>query len=129
MHDTDATIARLSELRELGVLLAVDDFGTGYSSLRYLNNFPVDLLKMARPFVERLDTGTELRALAQTIVDLGANLGLPVIAEGIERPEQVTELGLLGCELGQGFHFGVPAPAAEVESLILAGQLRLRALG
>jgi diguanylate cyclase (GGDEF)-like protein len=125
MHDMEATIERLRELRELGVLLAVDDFGTGYSSLRYLNHFPVDLLKMARPFVERLDTGSELRALAQTIVDLGANLGLPVIAEGIERPEQLAELRLLGCELGQGFHFGVPAPAAEVESLILAGQLRV----
>ena len=125
MHDTEATIERLRELRELGVLLAVDDFGTGYSSLRFLNHFPVDLLKMARPFVERLDTGSELRALAQTIVNLGANLGLPVIAEGIERPEQAAELCALGCELGQGFHFGVPAPAAEVESLIFAGRLRV----
>jgi diguanylate cyclase (GGDEF)-like protein len=123
MHDTETTIERLRELRELGVLLAVDDFGTGYSSLRHLDHFPVDLLKMARPFVERLDRGSDIRALAQTIIDLGANLGLPVVAEGIERAEQLAELRLLGCELGQGFHFGVPAPAAEVESLILAGEL------
>jgi diguanylate cyclase (GGDEF)-like protein len=123
MHDTETTIERLRELRELGVLLAVDDFGTGYSSLRHLDHFPVDLLKMARPFVERLDRGSDIRALAQTIIDLGANLGLPVVAEGIERAEQLAELRLLGCELGQGFHFGVPAPATEVESLILAGEL------
>jgi diguanylate cyclase (GGDEF)-like protein len=123
MHDTDKTVERLRELRELGVLLAVDDFGTGYSSLRQLDRFPVDQLKMARPFVECLDRGSDRRALAQTIVDLGANLGLPVVAEGIERAEQLAELRLLGCELGQGFHFGVPAPAADVESLILAGEL------
>jgi EAL domain-containing protein (putative c-di-GMP-specific phosphodiesterase class I) len=75
---------------------------------------------MALPFVERIDEGAGLRALAQTIVDLGANLGLRVIAEGIERAGQVTELRALGCELGQGYHFSVPAPAAELESLIVS---------
>ncbi len=119
MHDTDATIERLRALRALGVRLAVDDFGTGYSSLRYLNRFPIDVLKMASPFVEPLDAGSERRSLAQTIVSLGSNLGLPVIAEGIERPEQHAALVALGCELGQGYHFGRPVPAAEIEPQIL----------
>jgi diguanylate cyclase (GGDEF)-like protein len=119
MHDTDTTIARLRDLRSLGALLAVDDFGTGYSSLRYLSSFPVDLLKMARPFVDQIDHGAELGALAQTIVDLGANLGLRVIAEGIETAEQLEVLRTLGCELGQGFHLGVPVSAIEIGPSIL----------
>jgi diguanylate cyclase (GGDEF)-like protein len=119
MHDTETTIERLRDLRSLGALLAVDDFGTGYSSLRYLSSFPVDLLKMARPFVEQIDHDAEFGGLAQTIVDLGGNLGLRVIAEGIETAEQLAVLRTLGCEFGQGFHLGVPAPAAEIEPTIL----------
>ena len=121
MHDTKATIARLKALRSLGVRLAVDDFGIGYSSLRYLNRFPVDVLKMASPFVERLGTDSERRSLAQTIVSLGSDLGLPVIAEGIERPEQAAALVALNCEMGQGYHFGRPVPVAQIEALILDG--------
>ncbi len=120
MRDTNATVTQLRELRSLGVLLAVDDFGTGYSSLRYLSSFPVDLLKMARPFVEQIEGGSDLRALAQTIADLGTNLGLRVIAEGIETPGQFAELRALGCELGQGFHFGPPIRADEITPMILA---------
>ncbi len=72
MHDTEATISRLTALKALGVRLAIDDFGTGYSSLRYLRRFPIDILKMAKPFVDGLDTGDdEGRALARAIVDLG----------------------------------------------------------
>jgi len=119
LQDTDVTIERLRALRGLGVRLAVDDFGVGYSSLRYLNRFPIDVLKMASPFVERLEPGSERRSLAQTIMSLGSNLGLQVIAEGIERPEQIDALVTLGCELGQGVHFGGPVPPAELESQIL----------
>jgi diguanylate cyclase (GGDEF)-like protein len=122
MRDSDTTIERLRRLRSLGALLAVDDFGTGYSSLRYLSSFPVDKLKMARPFVEQIDHGPGVSALAQAIVDLGANLGLRVIAEGIETAEQLSVLRTLGCQLGQGFHLGSPVPAAEIESLILNAQ-------
>jgi len=120
MGDTEATIERLRALRALGVRLAVDDFGTGYSSLRYLNRFPVDVLKMAKPFVDGLGAGEEHSALARAIVDLGANLGLQIVAEGIERPEQLKKLQELGCAFGQGYHFGMPMAADGVRPLVLA---------
>jgi EAL domain-containing protein (putative c-di-GMP-specific phosphodiesterase class I) len=115
MKDTETTIERLRALRALGVRLAVDDFGTGYSSLRYLNRFPLDILKMAKPFVDGLDSEEEDPALARAIVDLGANLGLQIVAEGIERPAQLAHLQRLGCPLGQGYWFARPMPAGEAE--------------
>ncbi|MCW2966430.1 MAG: hypothetical protein JWM71_202 [Solirubrobacteraceae bacterium] len=119
MHDTETTIERLRALRALGVRLAVDDFGTGYSSLRYLNRFPLDVLKMAKPFVDGLGSQSEDPALARAIVDLGANLGLQIIAEGIERSAQLTQLRRLGCPLGQGYWFSRPMPAADAEAQLL----------
>ena len=113
MHDTETTIDRLRALRALGVRLAVDDFGTGYSSLRYLNRFPVDVLKMAKPFVDGLGSNEEDPALARAIVDLGASLGLQIIAEGIESAAQLTQLRRLGCPLGQGYWFARPMPVEE----------------
>jgi EAL domain-containing protein (putative c-di-GMP-specific phosphodiesterase class I) len=118
MHDTEATIARLSSLRALGVRLAVDDFGTGYSSLRYLRRFPIDILKMAKPFVDGLDDDDEGRALARAIVDLATSLKLACIAEGIEDPGQADALHELGCGLGQGFHFARPMAADDMAALI-----------
>jgi diguanylate cyclase (GGDEF)-like protein len=119
MHDTEATISRLSALKALGVRLAVDDFGTGYSSLRYLRRFPIDILKMAKPFVDGLDTGdTEGRALARAIVDLASSLKLACIAEGIEAPAQADVLHDLGCGMGQGFHFARPMPSDAMTALI-----------
>ncbi len=105
MADHNLAIRRLLELKDLGVLLAMDDFGTGYSSLAYLSRFPVDILKMDRSFLmsEHDESG-----LPGAIVALGANLGLEVIAEGVERPEQVQSLRSLGCELAQGFLFAKP---------------------
>jgi EAL domain-containing protein (putative c-di-GMP-specific phosphodiesterase class I) len=119
MQDTEATIERLRALRALGVRLAVDDFGTGYSSLRYLNRFPVDVLKMAKPFVDGLGAGAEHSALARAIVDLGANLGMHIVAEGIERPEQLDALRALGCGYGQGYHFSRPLAAGELTPQVL----------
>jgi diguanylate cyclase (GGDEF)-like protein len=119
MHDTEATIARLTALKALGVRLAVDDFGTGYSSLRYLRRFPIDILKMAKPFVDGLDTGDdEGRALARAIVDLATSLKLACIAEGIEAPAQADVLRELGCGLGQGFHFARPMASDAMTALI-----------
>jgi diguanylate cyclase (GGDEF)-like protein len=119
MHDTEATIARLSALKALGVRLAVDDFGTGYSSLRYLRRFPIDILKMAKPFVDGLDAGDEEgRALARAIVELARSLKLACIAEGIEAGAQATVLHELGCGLGQGYHFARPMEAAAMTALI-----------
>jgi diguanylate cyclase (GGDEF)-like protein len=119
MHDTEATIARLTALKALGVRLAVDDFGTGYSSLRYLRRFPIDILKMAKPFVDGLDAGDdEGRALARAIVELATSLKLACIAEGIEAGAQATVLHELGCGLGQGYHFARPMEAAAMTALI-----------
>jgi EAL domain-containing protein (putative c-di-GMP-specific phosphodiesterase class I) len=121
MHDTEATIERLRALRSLGVRLAVDDFGTGYSSLRYLNRFPLDVLKMAKPFVDGLDAHNEDPALARAIIDLGGALGLTIVAEGIEQHAQLAQLRRLGCPLGQGYWFARPMPAAKA-ALQLAAQ-------
>jgi diguanylate cyclase (GGDEF)-like protein len=119
MHDTEATISRLAALKALGVRLAVDDFGTGYSSLRYLRRFPIDILKMAKPFVDGLDTGDdEGRALARAIVELATSLKLACIAEGIEAPAQADVLHELGCDLGQGFHFSRPMAPDAMTALI-----------
>jgi diguanylate cyclase (GGDEF)-like protein/PAS domain S-box-containing protein len=111
MRDTDATVERLRELKELGVRLAIDDFGTGYSSLSYLRRFPVDILKVDKLFVDGLGTGLEESALVHAIVQLSHALGLETIAEGIESAEQCTQLVDLGCELGQGYHFARPMDA------------------
>jgi diguanylate cyclase (GGDEF)-like protein/PAS domain S-box-containing protein len=102
MADIDVAVARLHELKKLGVRLAMDDFGTGYSSLSYLSRFPVDILKMDRSF---LAAGEEESTLTAAIVALGESLKLDVVAEGVERPEQIASLQSLGCELGQGFLF------------------------
>jgi diguanylate cyclase (GGDEF)-like protein/PAS domain S-box-containing protein len=104
MADTELAVRRLQDLKALGVHLAMDDFGTGYSSLSYLGRFPVDILKMDRSF---LASGKN-DSLTAAIIALGASLTLDVVAEGIERPEQVTSLRDLGCELGQGFLFARP---------------------
>jgi diguanylate cyclase (GGDEF)-like protein len=119
MADTEATIARLTALKALGVRLAVDDFGTGYSSLRYLRRFPIDILKMAKPFVDGLEVGDdEGRALARAIVELATSLKLACIAEGIEAPAQADVLHELGCGLGQGFHFARPMAPDAMAALI-----------
>jgi diguanylate cyclase (GGDEF)-like protein/PAS domain S-box-containing protein len=102
MADIEVAVARLHELKGLGVRLAMDDFGTGYSSLSYLSRFPVDILKMDRSF---LAAGEEESTLTAAIIALGESLKLDVVAEGVERPEQIASLQSLGCELGQGFLF------------------------
>jgi diguanylate cyclase (GGDEF)-like protein len=108
MEDADLAVERLTALKALGVRVALDDFGTGYSSLSYLSRFPVDVLKLDRSF---LRDGAP--ALTAAVVGLGTALGLDVVAEGIEEPEQWHELRDLGCEYGQGFLFSRPLPAAE----------------
>lgn len=119
MQDTEVMIERLEQLRALGVRLAIDDFGTGYSSLRYLRRFPVDALKMAKPFVDGLADDTQSAALARTIIDLAANLGIACIAEGIETDAQKVKLRELGCGLGQGFHFAHPTPSRQLSELLV----------
>jgi diguanylate cyclase (GGDEF)-like protein/PAS domain S-box-containing protein len=105
---------RLTELKALGVRLAIDDFGTGYSSLSYLQRFPIDILKVARPFVEELDAGVNRAALTRAILGLGAALGLTTVAEGVERAAQCAVLMELGCDYGQGYYFAPPLTADQL---------------
>jgi diguanylate cyclase (GGDEF)-like protein/PAS domain S-box-containing protein len=116
VQDTDAVIARMLELKMIGVQFAVDDFGTGYSSLSYLKRFPIDILKVDKSFVDDVADMHD-GALAETIVQLGKTLNLRTIAEGIEEVPQLERLRTLGCQYGQGFLFAKPLPAPEMESL------------
>jgi EAL domain-containing protein (putative c-di-GMP-specific phosphodiesterase class I) len=121
LHDVQGAIDQLIALKGLGVRLAVDDFGVGYSSLAYLQQFPVDVLKIDRSFVDTVDGPSREGAVARSIVDLARELDLLLIAEGIERPTQVAALRDLACPLGQGFHLARPMAAAAVEAGLRAG--------
>jgi diguanylate cyclase (GGDEF)-like protein/PAS domain S-box-containing protein len=114
MHNTEANLARLVQLKALGVRLAIDDFGTGYSSLSYLHRFPIDILKIDRSFVGRLANSSTGSELARAVITLSETLGLDTVAEGIELEAQVEALLGLGCVAGQGFLF---APAGSLDDL------------
>jgi diguanylate cyclase (GGDEF)-like protein len=118
VEDGGQNVARLSELRDLGVRLAIDDFGTGYASLAYLGQLPVDIIKIDPSFVAGLGSDETLSLLTRTIVRLGRDLGLTVVAEGIERPEQLELLRAMDCPRGQGFLVARPMAAGRVESLV-----------
>jgi diguanylate cyclase (GGDEF)-like protein/PAS domain S-box-containing protein len=118
VEDTYATLARLRDLKSLGVRLSIDDFGTGYSSLSYLRQFPVDAVKIAKPLVDHIAEGDDNSALARAIIALGQTLRLEVVAEGIEHEEQMLELRHLGCEFGQGFYSSRPIDAARLTRLL-----------
>ena len=111
--------ATIAELAGLGVVIALDDFGSGYSSLGYLSKLPIGILKIDLSFVSRIDQGPEEAAVAQAIIMLGQTLGLEIVAEGIETPEQLAELRRRGCPLGQGFLLGRPAPPELSELLVV----------
>jgi diguanylate cyclase (GGDEF)-like protein len=121
MHDAAQLVAMLGELKRLGVHISVDDFGTGYSSLSYLKRFPVDRLKVDRSFVEHLATDSDDATIVHAIITLGHNLGLKVVAEGVEQPEQVSFLRLNQCDEAQGYFFCRP-----IEATALADRLRKR---
>jgi EAL domain-containing protein (putative c-di-GMP-specific phosphodiesterase class I) len=115
MLDTEYTHGVLRALKDMGLALSIDDFGTGYSSLAYLKQFTLDFLKIDKQFIDNLTTSTKDAAIATSIIQLGHNLGLEVIAEGVETEEQMTLLQERGCDYVQGYYFGRPLPVAEVE--------------
>ncbi|GHH70625.1 hypothetical protein GCM10017673_22800 [Streptosporangium violaceochromogenes] len=125
VEDAEETVARLSELRELGVRLAIDDFGTGYASLAFLRQLPVDMIKIDPSFVSGLGRDETLTLLTRTIVRLGHDLGLVVVAEGIERPEQLELLREMGCTRGQGFLVARPMAARGVDTLMRTSRSNL----
>jgi diguanylate cyclase (GGDEF)-like protein len=121
MEETESHIAKLAQLKSLGLRLAMDDFGTGYSSLSFLSQLPIDILKIAKPFVEGLGRSARDEAFAAAIVRLGQTVGMALIAEGVEREDQLAELRRLGCDMVQGWYFAKAADAATTERLLAEG--------
>lgn len=117
MDDPTEFKKRLAQLSEMGIRLSLDDFGTGYSSLRYLDEFPVNNLKVDKSFVDRIGTNQN-PAIVRSVVKLAHNMGLDVVAEGIERDDQAEALRQLRCRFGQGFLFGKPALACNLDAYL-----------
>ena len=110
----------LDTIREMDIGLALDDFGTGYSSLSYITRFPITKIKIDQAFVRGLPGDEDSLAVIRAVTTLSSSLGLQTTVEGIETPEQVELLALTGCDVGQGYLFGKPMPAAEFENLIVS---------
>ena len=115
MDRAETTIGRLHELKALGVGLSIDDFGTGYSNLGYLQSFPIDQIKIDRSFVRGLPHDANAVAVSSAIIGLGHNLGIRVVAEGVETPDEAAFLRAAGCQLAQGYLFAKPLPTTEME--------------
>jgi diguanylate cyclase (GGDEF)-like protein/PAS domain S-box-containing protein len=126
MEGAEAAVERLQELKALGVRLAMDDFGMGYSSLSYLRGFPIDVLKIDKSFVDGMGTQENEGELAATIIELGRALHLKIVAEGIERPEQLGRLRTLHCNFGQGFYFARPVEGEAIDALLRSSGRTLR---
>ena len=118
MQDVNLARHQLERLRAMGIKVAIDDFGTGYSSLSYLVQFPVDILKIDRSFVSGMGNGGENSEIVATIISLAHNLGLDVVAEGVETAGQYTRLAQLGCDFVQGYYIGKPMEEAATEELL-----------
>jgi diguanylate cyclase (GGDEF)-like protein/PAS domain S-box-containing protein len=113
MRDAEASARYLNNLRQLGLSIAIDDFGTGYSSLAYLTRFPINKLKIDRSFVNSVCDDPQNREISRTIIGLGHTLGMQVVAEGIEKEDQLEFLRQEGCDEGQGYYISKPLPKAE----------------
>jgi EAL domain-containing protein (putative c-di-GMP-specific phosphodiesterase class I) len=118
IHDPEGTIQFLHALKQRGVQLSIDDFGTGYSSLSYLHQFPVDTLKIDRRFVKQIQTRGKDCSIIKTIATLGHQLGLSIVAEGVETQEQLDYLKAAGCQEVQGYLFSPPVPEAVATNLL-----------
>jgi len=118
MESQELTSSTLRRLQELGINLEIDDFGTGYSSLSRLHEYPFSTVKIDRSFIKDLDTQAESLHLVKTILRLAEGLGLSVVAEGIETPEQLARLASLGCGYGQGYYFSKPRDGHSTEKVI-----------
>ena len=120
MRDIDRSVPNLNGLHELGIDLSIDDFGTGYSSLNYLKRFPVHKLKIDKSFIHGLSEDRNDQAIVRAVIAMGHNLGLTVIAEGVETKEQFDFLKDFGCDEVQGFLFSEPVNAEKMKKLLAA---------
>jgi predicted signal transduction protein with EAL and GGDEF domain len=121
LHNKDATLAVLHQLRALGVRIAMDDFGTGYSSLTYLQCFPFDKIKIDRSFVKDITENSGSLNIVRAVAALARGMGMMATAEGVETREQLDQITSEGCTEMQGFLFSQPIPAREIERLFLSG--------
>jgi EAL domain-containing protein (putative c-di-GMP-specific phosphodiesterase class I) len=119
VQDAVSAAERLIELRRLGARVAVDDFGAGYASLGYLRQFPIDILKIDKSFIDTINERVGLPAIVRGVLDLGKTLGLEIVAEGIEHAVQRDELRHGHCDLGQGYLFARPLSEEDAESLLV----------
>ncbi len=118
MEQSEKALNVMSQLRTLGISFSTDDFGTGYSSLSYLHRFPFERLKIDRSFISKMNIESKSEAIVRTILLLGQNLNIEVVAEGIETELQLERLRALGCKLGQGYLFAKPIAAEDIEKLL-----------
>ncbi|MEO6715125.1 MAG: EAL domain-containing protein, partial [Mycobacteriales bacterium] len=123
MHNPEVALKMLTDLRRKGFHLHVDDFGTGYSSLDALHRFPIEALKIDQSFVARLETDRKSSELVRTIIMMGHNLDMQVIAEGVENQSQERILQDLGCRYGQGYLFARPLPAPAAKEFLRSSHI------
>ena len=121
MKHAESAEAILRVLRARGVQVAVDDFGTGYSSLSYLRKFPIDTLKIDQSFIRQVSTKPPETTLLTTVIRMGRNLNLRVVAEGVETEEELEFLQAQQCDEAQGYYFSRPLPAREFATLLESG--------
>jgi EAL domain-containing protein (putative c-di-GMP-specific phosphodiesterase class I) len=126
MQDVEVHIAKLKQLKQLGLLISLDDFGTGYSSLSYLKRFPIDEIKIDRSFVNGLLVDENDTAIVRTILAMAKSLGLRVVAEGVETPRQQDFLTAHHCDEMQGYLFSKPVPPESITALLASANYHLR---
>lgn len=126
LDDPDHAIETLERLRALGIRISIDDFGTGYSSLSYLKRMPVDELKIDKSFVIGMANHKDDETIVRSTIDLGHNMGLKVVAEGVETEEMLEQLKEMRCDLVQGYHLSRPLPPAKLELWLLGWESNQR---
>ena len=129
MVDAERTMKILSELHDIGLRLSIDDFGTGYSSLSYLHRYPVDILKIDRSFVSRMNDGADGLQIVQAIISLARSLDMQVVAEGTETESDIACLKAVGCQFAQGYHFSRPVDAETAHGLLAPARRALPRAG
>ena len=118
MQDSSRSLMILRRLKSMGILIAMDDFGTGYSSMSYLQSFPFDKIKIDQSFIRQVETNPQSAAIVRAVIGLGHNLGMPVIAEGIETAEQLAFLLGAHCDEIQGYLIGRPMPIEDYSHIV-----------
>ena len=119
IESMDKAMSCIQEIRDMGIQIAIDDFGTGYSSLSYLNNFPANLLKIDKSFIDKMNMNDKSKQYVAAIISLGHSMGFEVISEGVEDTEQLETLREIGCDLIQGYIWGKPLPPEEAAKVVM----------